>query len=569
MTEPEEDSFLTTQHIDIPPDLSDQIGLTRNGASRAGARRSKVIRIARTGPATRQLGDADFQELLQSIYDAVLITDLQGQVVSANVRAVQFFLSDAEELCRHNVLDLVSGADPSLLSTIRQTLQSDRFVLIQAYCARKDGSIFPAEISVNRLPLSGKDYLSFFIRDVTLRKETEDKLRTGYNAILNAGSGIAITDAAAILQYCNPSFVRLWRLARAEDMLGRSLRDFLPDVGRVDEIIRAVASGETWSSEVAIHRPDGTVVHTQVSAAPNFDSDGEFAGIILSLLDISNLKAAQQQLEAYAQELQEKNLQMEEDLHMAREVQFAFLPQECPGFPVGTPPAEMPLRFNHLYLPSGLIGGDFFDIITISESKVGVFIADVVGHGMRAALVVATIRGLIEQSAHRAGDPGAFLEQLNKAYATIFRQTSDRMFATAFYFTLDVRDGSVAYSCAGHLAPFLLRRGAGSVEVLAPQGAVQGAALGLFGNSTYASDCCRLNPDDIILLYTDGLSEAMNDRNEYFETARLPACLARNLREEPSRMLGELVADARRFSGREEFEDDVCLLAAQFVRRAG
>ena len=565
MTEPEEDSFLTTRHIDIPPELNAELGFDRKSGHPPDSRRGRVIRISKAGSGTRPLGDADFQELLQSIYDAVLITDLNGQVINGNVRAVQFFLSDVEDLCRKTILDLISGADESLLATIRQTLQSDRFVLIQACCIRKDGSIFPAEISVNRMPLSGKDFLSFFIRDVTLRKEAEEKLRTGYNAIQNAGSGIAILDTDANVQYCNSAFAALWRYEKAEDMLGRSIQDFLPDAAVLERMISAVSAGDSWADELAIRARNGGLVHVQVSAAPNLNADGEIAGIVLSLLDISNLKSAQRQLESYARELQKKNLEMEDDLRMAREVQFTFLPHECPAYPPGVPPGQAALRFSHLYLPSGLVGGDFFDILTLSEHEVGILIADVVGHGMRAALVVATLHGLMDQLSRTARDPAEFLTQLNRAYAHVFRQTSDRIFATAFYCTVDVRDGAMRYGCAGHLAPYRLHRPSGAVELVQPSEDVQGAALGLFDHSTYRSATARLEKDDLLLLYTDGLSETMSPSNQFFETTEFAESLARHIRREPDAMLKALVDDARRFSGRKDFEDDVCLLAVEYA----
>jgi len=420
-----EDTFLTTRYIDIPPEITEDMKIAKKTVSTSGRREGMVIKIAKSKHGTTPLGDADFQELLQNIYDAVLITDLKGKVINANVRAIQFFLQDAQELCRSNMVDLVSGADPALLASVWQTLQSDRFVLIQACCTRKDGTIFPAEISVNHLVLSGHDYLSFFIRDVTLRKEAEEKLRTGYNAIQNSGGGIAITDTEANLQYCNPAIVRLLQFEKQEDLLGRNLREFFPGPGVVEEISRSVNGGGAWCEEVEVRRKDESVIPVQLSAAPNLNFDGDFAGIVLSLLDISNLKDAQSKLEEYAGQLRVKNRQMEDDMKMAREVQLTCLPQDYPTFPMGAKAEDLALRFSHLYLPSGLVGGDFFNVLPLSDTQAGVFIADVVGHGMRAALVVATIRGLLEQLTPIASDPGPFLTQLNHVYTGIFRETGE------------------------------------------------------------------------------------------------------------------------------------------------
>jgi phosphoserine phosphatase RsbU/P len=561
-----EDKYHATMRIEIPPELRAQLEAGKKPVTETASHGRAVIRIPKTQPVTPPLGDADFLELLQSIYDAALITDLNGRIISANTRASQFFLRTAEELCRLNILDIISGADPSVLTTILETLESDRFVLIQAFCNRKDGTVFPAEISINRLRISARDHLSLFVRDVTLRRAAEEELRTGYTAIRNAGGGIVIANVDANVQYANPSLLRLLQFEADEDLQGRNIRDFFCDRAAVEGMIQAVKRRENQSRETEAIRKDGSKLHVQVSAAPNVNSDGDLVGIVLSLLDISNLKLAQSKLQEYAGELRQKNLQMEDDLNMAREIQLASLATDYPVFPAGADRATSALRFSHLYLPSGIVGGDFFDILRISDTEAGILIADVVGHGTRAALVVATMRGLIEQLAGSARDPGEFLTKLNQAYASIFKQMEERMFATAFYSVIDLATGQCRHACAGHPPPFRLRRDRGVVEALEFRNGSRGPALGLYEDSVYRFDGIALDVGDLMLLYTDGLSEADNAQNEYYDVTRMPACLARDLKLPPERLLQDVVADARQFSGREHFEDDVCLLAVELHR---
>jgi PAS domain S-box-containing protein len=204
MSNEDQNKHQATMRIDITPAMLEQL---QQAPAPGGVRLSNragglnvpprpggpgVIRIPAT-PA-RPLGGEDFQVLLQSIYDAVFITDPQGMIVGANVRAEQFFASTRADLCKKNVFDWLYGAERSLLNTILGSLENNRFVLIQALCRRSDETMFPAEISVSRLPLGGKTHLSFFVRDITLRKEAEERLKTGYNALQNSGSGIAVAD---------------------------------------------------------------------------------------------------------------------------------------------------------------------------------------------------------------------------------------------------------------------------------------------------------------------------------------------------------------------------------------
>src|SRR5205807_5373669 len=137
-------------------------------------------------------------------------------------------------------------------------------------------------------------------------------------------------------------------------------------------------------------------------------------------------------------ELRSKNAQLEADFNMAREIQEIFLPHQYPTFPPGVAAHESALRFSHRYLPAAAVGGDFFDIFAITPTTAGIFICDVMGHGMRAALVTAIMRGLVEELMPVAADAGKFLTEINRSLHTILRRTREPFLATAFYIVADV-----------------------------------------------------------------------------------------------------------------------------------
>src|SRR5207247_11184856 len=123
------------------------------------------------------------------------------------------------------------------------------------------------------------------------------------------------------------------------------------------------------------------------------------------------------------EELQQRNTEMQQDLDLAREVQEAFLPQQYPTFPAGAASTESTLLFHHRYLPTATVGGDFFDVLPLSDTEAGVFICDVMGHGVRAALVTAIIRGLVEELRPLAVDPGESLTGITRRLISILRHT--------------------------------------------------------------------------------------------------------------------------------------------------
>ena len=125
--------------------------------------------------------NTDLSELFQNVYDSAFITELNGKIVDANVRATQAFLYSREEFKRGAIMDLVQGMTEEVLATIGENLQNDRFTLIQAECARHDGSLMPSEISTCKVNLSGKTYLCFFIRDISARRLAEDALQAAHD----------------------------------------------------------------------------------------------------------------------------------------------------------------------------------------------------------------------------------------------------------------------------------------------------------------------------------------------------------------------------------------------------
>ena len=565
-----------TMRIDITPAMLEQLQqapapggvriANRSGGLSMAPRPSGpgVIRIP-AAPAARPQGGEEFQTLFQSIYDAVLITDPQGAIASVNARAEHFFASTRADLCKRNVLDMLCGAERSLLETISGSLENNRFVLIQALCRRADETMFPAEISVSRLPLGGKTHLSFFIRDITLRKEQEERLKTGYNALQNSGSGIAVADVdGGLAGYVNPSMLALLGLETAEEAYAYNFRQFLKEESLAADMVAAAQAGDAWSGELEMKRKDGEPFFAQATLAPNLNPDGAMTGLVISLLDVTPQRQAQQQLELYAAQLRQKNAEMEADLRMARDLQYAFLPASYPAVATDEPGKAGRLEFAHVYHPSGMVGGDFFDILPVSETRVLIFVADVMGHGARAALVVATIRGLLEQIAKETQEPGEFMTRLNAAYSKIFSSANELMFATACCVLFDLKRGQILHANAGHPLPMVIEPD-GTVRTARVGEAALGPALGLFGDAKYSHIVADLMPGKRVVFYTDGLTEARNRNQDEFEESGLKASMRVHVAAPLPALLDSLVRDVVEFTGTPVFEDDVCLLGVGYA----
>lgn len=277
------------------------------------------------------------------------------------------------------------------------------------------------------------------------------------------------------------------------------------------------------------------------------------------------MKRAQDEVECQRAELQRRNAEMEEDLRLAREIQQAFLPRQSIIFPRVVGPLDGALRFYHRYLPASTLGGDFTDILILSETQAGMFICDVMGHGVRSALVTAVARGLVEELLPRAANPGDFLTEFNRSLTAILGRSRTPMFASAFFLVADVESGTMRYANAGHPTPLRVRRQHQTVEPLPFEGAQPGPALGIFPDVSYATFECALENDDLVMMFTDGLTEVETDENEYDE-AQLHAAVARHLSLPALALFDALLDEIREFAGHKPFEDDVCLVGME-VRR--
>ncbi len=281
------------------------------------------------------------------------------------------------------------------------------------------------------------------------------------------------------------------------------------------------------------------------------------------------LRQQQEQLAKYAEELGQKNTQLEDDLNMARELQRALLPEASFGLPKAASPAAQTLRFCHHYQPATIIGGDFFDVLPLSETQTGVLIGDVMGHGVRPALVTSIVRGLAQELRPLAGDPGEFMTKLNRGLTGILRQTRLPIFASAFYLVADTAAGELRFASAGHPSPFHVRAATGTVELLkAPAGTRRGAALGVLEESAYVTSTAGVEVLDRVILFTDGLFEIEGPGEDFFDEKRLLDAVRRRVELPLEVLFAELLAELQQFSVSGHFEDDVCLVGLE-VERVG
>lgn len=276
-------------------------------------------------------------------------------------------------------------------------------------------------------------------------------------------------------------------------------------------------------------------------------------------------KRLETQLAHYTGELRARNDQIQNDLLLAREVQMALLPQHLPTFPAGSSHETSALRFQHYYQPASYLAGDFFNIFPISDTAAGIFICDVMGHGVRAALITAMIRPLVDELATKATDPSQLLSSINQEIFAILNQAKTTIYATAFYLVADLATRQLRYVTAGHPSPIHLSQSRNTVAPL-PVNHHPGAALGLFADSTYDTFRQPIDTGDVVLLYTDGLTEALNPLDEQYGEERLLQTIQASAKLPHPDIFSAVLQDIQKFTNGKEFTDDLCLLSMEVKR---
>lgn len=312
---------------------------------------------------------------------------------------------------------------------------------------------------------------------------------------------------------------------------------------------------ETWAD-----RADTWVSTTKM---PLRDPRGRIIGTFGLSRDVTARKRADEKLARLTAELRARNKALQEDLEMARELQQALMPQRFPHFPHGVSEQDSAVRFYHYFQPSGIVSGDFFDVLDISDTMAGLFICDVMGHGVRAALVAAAIRTLVSELRATWPDPGEFLSQLNRGVLDAIRNSPDTVFASAFCVVADLAGGELRYANAGHPHPLRVKhQPQSSGSSFAPlDTAHPGPALGLLRETRYDTHRCPLSPRDVLLLFTDGLFEVEGAGGQLYDYHQLTRAVGSRTRLPTGELCRSLVADVRQFAAAREFSDDVCLVA--------
>lgn len=421
-----------------------------------------------------------------------------------------------------------------------------------------------------------------------LRRPTSSHVSELYQTIVQSlADALVIIDQRGVIQSFSPSAERMFGYS-ASEIVGRNVSLLMPPPDREqhDSYLREyIESGWTGVRETSfltrnahIVRPERETVAVRKDGnrfparliVSEVETGGErvFVGL---LSDLSDRKRLERELDdriaaqnALVEELQTayaiigaQKQRMQDELDVGRQIQLSMVPQRFPEL------SEVDVWAT--LRPAREVGGDFYDVFVTPDGQLWLCIGDVSGKGVPAALLMAVTKTLIKSFASQDLSPAEVCTRVN---TELSRGNESAMFVTAFIARLTPSSGVLRHTNAGHNPPFA-RRTDGSVERYAQR---HGPVLGAVEGARYDESEDRLSPGDCVLLFTDGVTEALDRAERMFTDERLAQTISAASVESAAELAGRVLAAVERHCDGGEQYDDITLLACRFIggeRRRG
>lgn len=268
-------------------------------------------------------------------------------------------------------------------------------------------------------------------------------------------------------------------------------------------------------------------------------------------MQAEKLRKALNKVEAQKEIIEEQNKRLITDLQKAAEFQRSLLPETLPDF--------ADLKLAGLYVPSSQLGGDFYDVLVLDDRYVAIVLADASGHGVAAAMLSAMFKMTLQKYSDQILQPAQVLQKMNRDFSGILQMGE---FFSAFLAVYDRKERRLRYSNAGHPRPLLFHYDSARTEELDTNGFL----LGILSEGVQFEQKEKiLNGKTRLMIYTDGINEAVNQKEEQFGVPRIRSFIKKHAGEAPNQFILNMRKSLAKFTGKNTFEDDVTLIVADYL----
>jgi len=393
------------------------------------------------------------------------------------------------------------------------------------------------------LKLGNAYIFSGFIHDITNRRRLEHRFR---QAVESAPNAIVMVNESGMIEMVNSQTETSFGYLRAE-LVGQPVEMLVPERFRSAHIgFRQAYLAAPVSRPMGIGRDlyglrkDGTEFPVEIGLSL-IDSEEEIL-VMSTIVEITTRKAAEQKI----RQAQVNLAIAQSEIKIAQRIQASLSP-------------SAPIKSEHFEvtgfcLPADQVGGDYFDYFYRNEDHLDMIIADVSGHSIGPALFMVETRSAIRTQANGLGTPAETLTILNNFLFEDLDKAD--YFITLFYLQYDITFQQLSFANAGHPPPLLLRPSQSECRQLDAEGLI----LGVNKNVVFEEKTTTLFQGDLILLYTDGLTEAENANGEFFGIERVSDIFIQHSQQAPQEIIDALLEQLKHFCQSESFNDDITLM---------
>mgnify|MGYP001063199686 CR=1 FL=1 len=507
-----------------------------------------------------------FRQLMENVTDMVYFKDRKSRFIASNQpHALDMNLSSPAEVLGKSDFDFFKkDSAQSKFAVEQKIIKENEGVASKEHHFKTDGS--ERWVLSNKYPWTDEEghvMGTFGIsRDITQQTIAEQALSKQHHLIDTLlyvlPCRIWIRDRNHRFKFINEEYRKDLGLKDESQALGRQLNDFIEH-----DLLKVIKAEDTHIMETGVPvinrveydlSPINKSRWVSISKVPLYNSEGLIEGIVGVTFDITAQKEAEAQATATGKELEIKNTQMEQELSLARKMQQTLATARFPQIFASNPQSQ--IHAAYIYQPSEHLSGDFFLLSPIDETHFGVFICDVMGHGVRSALVTVVIRGLLEEQRSELSKPTALFERLNKVLSRLAQDPDFPRFVTAAYAYFDIEKRTVEVVSAGHIPIIALSPNNPEQQILVHD---PDPALGMIEDVTFHTTLSAIYPNSLYILSTDGLLEQENKAGEPFGFDRiLEAVRPQNRKIDANASLKSLEQALQAHAEDLPITDDIC-----------
>jgi sigma-B regulation protein RsbU (phosphoserine phosphatase) len=490
------------------------------------------------------------RRLIESLADGIVVADVDGRCQVSNAAAHRILGRDPQVVPAGDWASAFGCLLPDMITPypseqmpLARALRGEVVGCLELFMVNP-GAPQGVWLSISGAPIrNGEGEIEggvVILRDNTAVKRDSQRIELLSNVVEGTADAVIVTDRGGRIEYVNPAFETVTGYTRAE-VLGLHpsiLKSGAHDREFYDGLWRTLGAGQVFRGTFVNRKKSGELFFAEQTITPIREPDGSIRHLVSVGKDITQLRRAAER---------------ESALLLARSVQQRLFPS--------SPPLVPGLDIHGATFVADVTGGDYYDFIALPRECLGILVADVSGHGVDSALLMAETRAVLRATAHTTGEPSEILAVVNRV---LHADTEPHRFATLLLVSLHLPSLTLAYSSAGHTPGYLLDSGGAVKSELT----ATGVPLGLFADSVYETHSeLRLEAGDTLVLLTDGVPDCGQPEEELFGVERALDALRASLGARSADVVEGLYRAVRAFETGGPQRDDVTTVVVRRLPR--